>query len=135
MIESISVQEIRAAQNRIASSIIRTPLVRFHNKDTLAQIYLKLENLQPIGSFKLRGAGNAIRVAEKEVKAQGVYTASMGNMARGVAWNAGRLGIPCSVVVPDNAPEAKINAIRRLGGDIIKVSFKEWWQVLITGNI
>lgn len=134
MVESISIEEIRAAQNRIAGSVIRTPLVRFFKKDTPAQIYLKLENLQPIGSFKLRGAGNAIRLAEKEIVSQGVYTASMGNMAQGVAWNAGKLGIPCSVVVPDNAPEAKLNAIRRLGGEIIKVAFEEWWKVLVSGK-
>ncbi len=134
MIESISIEEIRAAQNRIAGSAIRTPLIRFFKKDTPAQIYLKLENLQPIGSFKLRGAGNAIRLAEKEIVSQGVYTASMGNMAQGVAWNAARLGIPCSVVVPDNAPEVKLNAIRRLGGEIIKVTFEEWWKVLVSGK-
>jgi len=109
-------------------------LVRFNRTDTLAQIYLKLENLQPIGSFKLRGAGNAMSLAEEECLANGVYTASMGNMAQGVAWNAKRLGIPCSIIVPDNAPEAKLKAIDRLGGKIIRVSFEEWWQVLMTGK-
>ena len=134
MIEPISIEEIRAAQTRIAGSAIRTPLVPFFKKETPAQIYLKLENLQPIGSFKLRGAGNAIRLVEKEILTQGVYTASMGNMAQGVAWHARRLGIPCSVVVPDNAPEAKLNAIRRLGGEIIKVTYEEWWNVLTSGK-
>jgi len=134
VIESISIEEIRAAQNRIADSVIRTPLIRFFKKETPAQIYLKLENLQPIGSFKLRGAGNVIRLVEKKILTQGVYTASMGNMAQGVAWNARRLGIPCSVVVPDNAPEAKLNAIRRLGGEIITVTFEEWWNVLTSGK-
>jgi len=134
MIDSISIDAIRAAQRRISHSVLRTPLIPLNMSDSPAQIYLKLENLQPIGSFKLRGAGNAISLAEKECLAKGVYTASMGNMAQGVAWNAKRLGIPCSIVVPDNAPEAKLKAIDRLGGEIIRVSFEEWWQVLMTGK-
>ncbi|UCC40356.1 MAG: threonine/serine dehydratase [Candidatus Aminicenantes bacterium] len=134
MIDSISIEKIRAARKRISSSVLRTPLVRFHKTDIPAQIYLKLENLQPIGSFKLRGAGNAIKLADKEKIAKGVYTASMGNMAQGIAWNARRLGIPCVIVVPDNAPETKLKAIRQLGGKIIKVSFNEWWQVLLSGK-
>lgn len=81
MIESISIEEIRATQKRIADSVVRTPLIRFFKKDTPAEIYFKLENLQPIGSFKLRGAGNVIRLVEKEILTQGVYTASMGNVA------------------------------------------------------
>jgi threonine dehydratase len=95
-------------------------------------IYLKLENLQPIGSFKLRGAGNAIATANPVELAKGVFTASAGNMAQGVAWHARRLGIPCTVVVPDHAPETKLDAITRLGAKFIKVPFDEWWQVLVT---
>jgi threonine dehydratase len=92
---------------------------------------VKLENLQPIGSFKLRGAGNALALASKERLARGVWTASAGNMAQGVAWCARRLKIPCTVVVPDHAPEAKLSAIERLGGKIVKVPFDRWWQVLV----
>jgi threonine dehydratase len=98
----ISLDDIRAARERIAGSVLRTPLVRLNVDDT--DIYLKLENLQPIGSFKLRGAGNAIALATPEQLANGVYTASAGNMAQGVAWHARRLGIPCSVVVPITRP-------------------------------
>ena len=98
------------------------------------EIYLKLENLQPIGSFKLRGAGNAMALASADDLAQGVYTASAGNMAQGVAWNARRLGIPCQVVAPDHAPETKLTAIRRLGGEIIKLPFERWWQVIVSGE-
>jgi threonine dehydratase len=126
----ISLDEIRAAQRRLAGSVVRTPLVRLNVEDAPAEIYLKLENLQPIGSFKLRGAGNAMAVAPPEQLAAGVYTASAGNMAQGVAWNARRLGIPCAVVVPDHAPEAKLSAIERLGGQVIKVPFDRWWQTL-----
>jgi threonine dehydratase len=132
MINPIPLADIRAARERIAGSVIRTPLVRLNVDDAPAEIYLKLENLQPIGSFKLRGAGNAIALATPEQLAKGVYTASAGNMAQGVAWNARRLGIPCTVVVPDHAPETKLAAITRLGGKIIKVPFEEWWQVIVT---
>src|SRR5258706_1008218 len=131
-IKPIPLADIRAARERIADSVIRTPLVRLNVDDAPAEIYLKLENLQPIGSFKLRGAGNKIALASKDELSQGVYTASAGNMAQGVAWHARRLGIPCTVVVPDNAPETKLAAITRLGGKIIKVSHDDWWQVIVT---
>ena len=126
----ISVDDIRAARERIADSVVRTPLVRLNVDES--DIYLKLENLQPIGSFKLRGAGNAIAMAKSDDLAKGVYTASAGNMAQGVAWHARRLGIKCTVVVPDHAPAAKLDAITRLGATYIKVPFEEWWQVLVT---
>ena len=130
-IEPVSLDEIRAARDRISGSILRTPLVRLNVEDGPAEIWLKLENLQPIGSFKLRGSGNAMRQASEERLAQGVYTASAGNMAQGVAWNARRLGIPCAVLVPDHAPQTKLDAIERLGGKIVKLPFDRWWQVLV----
>ena len=94
------------------------------------EIWLKLENLQPIGSFKLRGAANAMRLAGPEGLRDGVYTASAGNMAQGVAWSARELGVPAAVVVPDHAPATKLAAIERLGGRIVKVPFDRWWQVI-----
>jgi threonine dehydratase len=130
----ITIEDIREARKRIQSLVLRTPLVRLGVQDAPAEIYLKLENLQPIGSFKLRGAGNAIQLASPAKLADGVFTASAGNMAQGVAWNAMRLGIPCTVVVPDHAPETKLAAVRRLGGAIVKVPFDEWWQILLTGE-
>lgn len=134
MKQPITLDEIRAAAHRIADSVIRTPLIRLNDDRAAAEIYLKLENLQPIGSFKLRGAGNALALASEEELAPGVYTASAGNMAQGVAWHARRLGIPCHVVVPDHAPETKLAAIRRLGAVIIKVPFERWWQVIVTSE-
>jgi threonine dehydratase len=128
----LSIQDIQAARKRIADSALRTPLVRLNVDDAPAEIYLKLENLQPIGSFKLRGAGNAIGLASREQLAKGVYTASAGNMAQGVAWHARRLGVPCTVVVPDHAPQTKLAAITRLGAKYIKTPFEEWWQVIVT---
>ena len=126
----VSLADVRAARERIAGTIVRTPLVRLNVDD--AEIFLKLENLQPIGSFKLRGAGNAIALANRSELAKGVYTASAGNMAQGIAWHARRLKIPCTVVVPDHAPETKLAAITRLGAKFIKVPFDEWWQVIVT---
>lgn len=104
--------------------------MRLNVEEAPAEIWLKLENLQPIGSFKLRGAGNAIALAPEERIARGVYTASAGNMAQGLAWSARRRGIPCSVVVPDHAPATKLAAIERLGARAIKVPFERWWRVI-----
>ncbi|HVI73197.1 MAG TPA: threonine/serine dehydratase [Pyrinomonadaceae bacterium] len=119
---------VQDARRVIAGSAIRTPLVRLNVSSAPAEIYLKLENLQPIGAFKIRGAANAIARLPPEKLARGVVTASAGNMAQGVAWCARRLGIPCTVIAPATAPETKINAIERLGGRVIKVSFDEWWR-------
>jgi threonine dehydratase len=130
----IPIEDIRQARERIRALVLSTPLIRLGVPDAPAEIYLKLENLQAIGSFKLRGAGNAIRLASPAQLADGVFTASAGNMAQGVAWNAKRLGIRCTVVVPDHAPETKLMAVRRLGGTIVKVPFDEWWQILLTGK-
>jgi threonine dehydratase len=128
----IPLTEIEAARGRLDGLIVRTPLVRLNVDDTEPEIFLKLENLQPIGAFKIRGAANAMAVADPEVLAAGVWTASAGNMAQGVAWNARRLGLACSVVVPDHAPGAKLEPLVRLGATITKVPFAQWWQILIT---
>src|SRR5439155_24105326 len=104
-IEAPTLEDIRAARARIAGSVLTTPLVRLNVENAPGEIWLKLENLQPIGSFKLRGAGNAIALLTRESLARGVYTASAGNMAQGVAGNARRLGVPCTVVVPEHAPQ------------------------------
>jgi threonine dehydratase len=125
---SVSLTAIEDARRRIAGSAIRTPLVRLNSFDAPAEIYLKLENLQPIGSFKIRGASNAISYLSEEQLRRGVLTASAGNMAQGVAWRARELGIPCTVVVPETAPDTKLAAVERLGGRLIKVSFERWWQ-------
>jgi len=123
-----SLGDVQEARRLIVGSAIRTPLVRLNTFDAPAEIYLKLENLQPIGSFKIRGAANAMAHMPPEQLARGVLTASAGNMAQGVAWRARELGIPCTVVAPDTAPETKVKAIERLGGRVIKVSFERWWQ-------
>ena len=124
-----SLASIREARCTISGAAIRTPLVQLNFREAPAEIFLKLENLQPIGSFKIRGASNAMGRLAREDLSEGVLTASAGNMAQGVAWRARDLGIPCTVVAPETAPETKIRAIERLGGRVIKVPFEEWWEV------
>ena len=114
---------------------MRTPLVRLHAPESPAEIYLKLENLQPIGSFKIRGAYNAARRADQELVAAGLLTASAGNMGQGVAWAAQELGVPCTVTVPDYAPETKVSAMERLGARVIKVPFDVWWNAIEESRI
>jgi threonine dehydratase len=128
----IPLADIEAARERLAGSIVRTPLVRLEVEDAPAEIYLKLENLQPIGSFKLRGATNALALASPEELERGVWTASAGNMAQGVAWWARKHGVHCTVVLPESAPEAKVAAIRRLGADMVPVPFEEWYDTFRT---
>src|SRR5689334_19440882 len=108
-----TLSDIQSARARIGGAAIRTPLVRLNLDDAPAEVYLKLENLQPIGSFKLRGAANAMAQLPPEQLRRGVITASAGNMAQGVAWMARRLGIPCIVVAPETAPDTKVAAIER----------------------
>jgi len=103
--------------------------------DAPAEIWLKLENLQPIGSFKLRGAANAILSAPRDELAAGVVTTSTGNMAQGVAWMARELGIPATIVAPHNASMSKLAAVERLGGRIVRVTWDEWWAGMEAGSV
>jgi threonine dehydratase len=122
----ISLDEIRRARERLGDDVLRTPLVRFDER-----IWLKLENLQPIGSFKLRGALSAVRAAAPSELAAGVVTASAGNMAQGVAWAAREAGVRATIIAPDAAPRAKLDAVERLGGNIISVPHEVWWQTMV----
>lgn len=113
---------------------IRTPLIRIdlaHTDSPLSELYLKLELLQPIGSFKIRGAYNLVRQLPPEVLAQGVWTVSAGNAAQGVAFAAKQVGARCSVLVMDTAPDTKIRAIERLGATIVRASYDECWRAVI----
>jgi threonine dehydratase len=130
----IAFDEITAATERIAGAVLRTPLVRLQLPEAPAEIYLKLENLQPIGSFKLRGALNAVKQIPESELAQGVVTASAGNMGQGVAWAARELGVRCTVVVPDSAADTKVAAIERLGGEVVKVPYEQWWEAIATSS-
>lgn len=132
MTDPIPLSEIEAARERLYGIALRTPLVPLNVPAAPARLLLKLENLQPIGAFKIRGAGNAMAIHEAEILERGVWTASAGNMAQGVAWNARRLGVSCSCVVPDHAPDAKLQALERLGAEIHKVTFPEWWEIIVS---
>jgi len=114
--------------------VLETPLVRLPGDGWPCEIWLKLECLQPIGSFKLRGAANAVRSAPPEAVAKGLWTTSAGNMAQGVAWMAREAGVEATIVVPDHAPQAKLDAIARLGGRSIPVPFETWWEAMETGS-
>ena len=102
--------------------------------DAPAEIWLKLENLQPIGSFKLRGAANAVLSAPREALANGLVTTSMGNMAQGVAWMARELGIPATIIAPDYAPATKLAAVERLGGKVVRVTHDAWWAAMTASH-
>jgi threonine dehydratase len=117
------------ARQHVYEAAIRTPLVRL-NYDGPAEIFLKLECLQPIGSFKIRGAYNAVRLLPEEQRRRGVWTVSAGNAAQGVALAARKAGVPCKVLVMDTAPAAKLNAARRLGAEIVTASFDQCWKAL-----
>ncbi|HEY3728650.1 MAG TPA: pyridoxal-phosphate dependent enzyme [Solirubrobacteraceae bacterium] len=131
----IELSAIREARGRIADVAVRTPLVRLRIEDAPAEIWCKLETLQPINSFKIRGAANAIRSAPAAARERGLLTASAGNMAQGVAWVARELGLPATIAVPEHAPEAKIAAIERLGGRVLPVPYEQWWQAIVTSRI
>ena len=123
----ISLDQISRARERLGDDVLRTPLVPFLDE----RIWLKLENLQPIGSFKLRGALSAIRAASPAELAGGVVTASAGNMAQGVAWAARELGIRARIIAPESAPQTKLEAVERLGGEVIRVTHEVWWQTMV----
>lgn len=124
--------DIQAARKLLGDMVITSPLVWMNLDDTDTEIFLKLENLQSIGAFKVRPAANIILNLTAEEKDRGVFTASSGNMGIAVAWVAARLGLKTDIVVPDNAPQAKLEVLSQLGATIHKVTFAEWWDVILT---
>lgn len=130
---TITMQAIRDAADHMYDAAVRTPLVRLDlpfGSAPGAEVYLKLESLQPIGSFKLRGAWNAVRQLPADLLEDGVWTVSAGNAAQGVAFAARRAGVRCSVMVMDTAPLTKIRAIEALGADIVRVTYDEAWRTV-----
>src|SRR5246127_4894478 len=128
---SQTLERVQEARRNIAPIVLRTPLVAGPG-DSAVDLYLKLENLQPIGSFKLRGAAHVVARTPRERLERGLLTASAGNMAQGVAYCARRLGVPATVVSPDTAPQTKIRAVERLGGRVILAPFADWWRTFET---
>lgn len=129
-VRPIELSEIREARKRIAGTAIRTPLVRLELGPGFPDIWLKLENLQPINAYKLRGAANAVAMLSESERKRGVWTISAGNAGQGVAYAAKRAGVPSTVVVIDAAPTAKVERMRALGAKLIPVPYEVAWEAL-----
>ncbi|HLJ53159.1 MAG TPA: pyridoxal-phosphate dependent enzyme [Rhizomicrobium sp.] len=129
-VRPITLDEIRAAQKRIAATIVRTPLVRLELGKGFPDIRLKLENLQPINAYKLRGAANAVAMLSDTERKRGVWTISAGNAGQGVAYAARQAGVPCTVVAIETAPLAKLERMRALGAKLVLVPYAVAWQAL-----
>jgi threonine dehydratase len=129
-VRPIDLAEIREARKRIAGTIVRTPLVRLELGPDFPDIRLKLENLQPINAYKLRGAANAVAMLPESERKRGVWTISAGNAGQGVAYAARQAGVPCTVVVIETAPQAKIDRMRALGAKLVPVPYEVAWKAL-----
>src|SRR5947207_14045292 len=126
-IRPIGLAEVREAAKRIAGTILRSPMVRLELGDGYPDIRLKLENLQPINAYKLRGAANAVAMLSESERRRGVWTISAGNAGQGVAYAAREAGVPCSVVVIETAPASKVERMRGLGAKLIPVPLDDAW--------
>src|SRR5882724_2726843 len=129
-VRPIELGDVQEARKRIAGTILRTPLVRLELGPDFPDIRLKLENLQPINAYKLRGAANAVALLSESERSKGVWTISAGNAGQGVAYAARQAGVPCSVVVIETAPESKISRMRALGAKLFPVSYDVAWKTL-----
>jgi threonine dehydratase len=132
MVQLPSLADVEEARGRVRGSVLRTPLVPLRVEDAPAEVHLKLENLQPTGSFKVRGAGNAVELLPAARRSAGVYTCSAGNMAQALAYHAKRVGVRCTAIVPDTAPETKLAGLRRLGAAIVQLPWDEVWEIAET---
>ena len=129
-VRPIKLDEIRQARERIAQTIVRTPLVRLELGPDFPDVRLKLENLQPINAYKLRGAANAVALLSEQDRKRGVWTISAGNAGQGVAYAAREAGVPCTVVAIETAPESKLARMRALGARLVLVSYDVAWKAL-----
>jgi threonine dehydratase len=129
-VRPIELAEIQAARERIAGTVLRTPLVRLELGPDYPDIRLKLENLQPINAYKLRGAANAVALLSESERQRGVWTISAGNAGQGVAYAARQAAVPCTVVVIATAPASKIERMRALGAQLVPVSYDDAWKAL-----
>src|SRR5437762_7889185 len=129
-VRPIKLDEIRQARERIAQTIVRTPLVRLELGPDFPDVRLKLENLQPINAYKLRGAANAVALLPEHDRKRGVWTISAGNAGQGVAYAARAAAVPCTVVAIETAPESKLARMRALGARLVLVSYDVAWKAL-----
>jgi threonine dehydratase len=130
VVRPIALADVQEARKRIAKTIVRTPLVRLELGRDCPDIRLKLENLQPINAYKLRGAANAVALLSESERKRGVWTISAGNAGQGVAYAARQAGVPCTVVVIETAPESKIERMRALAAKLILVPYDVAWKAL-----
>src|SRR4051812_41973803 len=129
-VRPIGLSEIRAAREQIEKTIVRTPLIRFELGSGFPDIRLKLENLQPINAYKLRGAANAVAMLPEADRKRGIWTISAGNAGQGVAYAARAAGVPCTVVVVETAPKSKLERMKALGATLIPVLYEVAWKAL-----
>jgi threonine dehydratase len=130
-VRPVTLEDIRAARERIAGVITRTPLIRLlHAVEGAPEVWLKLESLQPINAFKLRGAANAVALLPPHERDKGVWTISAGNAGQGVAYAAREAGVPCTVVVIETAPDTKVERMRALGAKLVKAPFDACWRAM-----
>src|SRR5438046_4141866 len=129
-VRPIELKEIREARSRITNTIFRTPLVRLELGPNFPDIRLKLENLQPINAYKLRGAANAVAMLSESARKRGVWTISAGNAGQGVAYAARQAGVPSTVVAIETAPAAKLERMRALGARLVLVPYQTAWKTL-----
>src|SRR5258708_7876611 len=129
-IRPVTLDEIRAARERIRGVAVRTPLIKLRHDAASPEVWLKLENLQPINAFKIRGAANAVALLTSEERSRGVWTISAGNAGQGVAYAAREFGVPCTVVVIETAAETKVERMRSLGACLVKAPFDACWQAM-----
>jgi threonine dehydratase len=128
-VRPILIKDVERARERIAGTVLRTPLVKLELESGAPEIWLKLENLQPTNAYKIRGAMNAVAALSDEERAKGVWTISAGNAGQGVAYAARAFGVPSTVVAIDTAPQTKLDRMRALGATILPVSYQDAWKV------
>src|SRR3954452_12414023 len=129
-VRTIAIEDIEAARERIAGTVLRTPLVRIDLGSGAPEVWLKLENLQPTNAYKIRGATNAVALLSDEARGKGVWTISAGNAGQGVAYAARKAGVPCTVVAIETAPASKLERMRALGARLVLVSYEGAWNAL-----
>src|SRR5437870_8693040 len=129
-VRPIQLSEIQEARKRIAKTIVRTPLIRLELGSDFPDVRLKLENLQPINAYKLRGAANAVAMLSEPDRKRGVWTISAGNAGQGVAYAARAAAVPCTVVVVETAPKSKLERMKALGATLIPAPYEIAWKAL-----
>lgn len=133
-VEPVSLADIRAAHERLSNLAIRSPTIRCNGAPDGMELYLKLESLQPVGSFKIRPIGHAVLTKDRAALGKGMYTASSGNAALNLAWMARRIGVPAAALVAEHTAGSKLERLRELGARIVTLSPAAWWETILAGG-